>query len=75
MPRRTIENYDCPYHIILTNVKTKPQRLPWLDLPAHCQTPEQNLGCIVSGSTGRAKAEQQDVGTAAVPSFLAGHEY
>ena len=20
-----IQNYDCPYHIILTNVKTKPQ--------------------------------------------------
>jgi hypothetical protein len=24
MPRRTIQNYDCPYHIILTNVKLKP---------------------------------------------------
>src|SRR5579863_126638 len=23
MSRRTIRNYDCPYHIILTNVKTK----------------------------------------------------
>jgi len=23
MPRPTIQNYDCPYHIILTNVKLK----------------------------------------------------
>ena len=24
-PDGCIQNYDCPYHIILTNVKTKPQ--------------------------------------------------
>ncbi len=23
MPRPTMQNYDCPYHIILTNVKMK----------------------------------------------------
>ena len=26
-PRRTIQNYDCPYHIILTNVKLKPRAI------------------------------------------------
>lgn len=34
-PDGCIQNYDCPYHIILTNVKTNPQAFSKGNKPGH----------------------------------------